>query len=288
MRNQVAGLLVGMSVLVLASPAHAIVGGAVDGDQHPNVGILVGVDLRPGGYIGLYSCSGTLVAPDKFLTNAHCLPGGLPFAEELVAEGFAVDELRISFAGSFAQGEDLLGPVPDVTPFITARSWVANPGYSSAPGRPDSYEAFANDLGVVTLSRPAAKVFEQARPATLAPAGYLSKVDKREYTLVGYGQGITFPPLKDDRFFDATRRMASSREDWATTTLIQLRGVPQSGSAEDSGTACSGDSGGAILHGPYLVGVIAGSDVACHKVSLGPLLDGPIARAFLSSLHLLP
>lgn len=286
-RNSVAAIVV-LLALALAGPAYGIVGGAVDNDRHPNVGILLGVDLRPGGYIGLYSCSGTLVAPNKFLTNAHCLPGTLAEAEHFAGEGFAVDELRISFGSSFAQGEDLLGPVPDITPYITAKSWKANPGYSQAPDEPLTYESIANDLGVVTLSKPAAKVFPRAQPATLPPAGYLTKVVKRDYTLVGYGQGINFPPLKDDRYFDATRRFASAKEDWVTDTLVSLRGVPQSGSPEDGGSACQGDSGGAIFHDSYLAAVIAAADFQCHKVTLGPRLDGPLARDFLASQNLLP
>ena len=275
-------------VVAIASPALGIVGGAEDGDRHPNVGIVVGVDLRPGGYIGLYSCSSTLVAPDKVLTNAHCLPGSLPFADELAAEGLTVDELRISFRSSFAQGEDLLGPVVDVTPYITARSWTANPGYAPFASDGATYDSITNDLGVVTLSKPAARVFPSARPATLPPAGYLSRVAKRDYTMVGYGQGITYPPLKDDRFFDGTRRFASAKEDWITDTVVRLRGVPQSGSPEDSGSSCQGDSGGAVFHDSYLAAVIAASDFQCHKDTYGPRLDGPIARGFLRSQGLLP
>jgi hypothetical protein len=269
---------------LLTAPANAIVGGSADGDRHPNVGILLGVDLRSGGYIGLYSCSGTLVAPDRFLTNAHCLPGGLPFSEELAAQGLVVDELRISFATAFAPGRDLLGQVADIKPYITAKTWAANPDYS--PTGPLTNEKLANDLAVVTLAKPARLVFPRAEPATLPPAGHLATTAKRDYRLVGYGQQIALPPLKDDRFFDATRRVASAKEESITESLVYLRGVPQSDSPDDSGVACQGDSGGAIFQGAYLVGVIAASDNDCHKFTVGPRLDGAIARDFLRSLHL--
>jgi hypothetical protein len=286
MRRIFTAVLTAMLLVTAIGPASGIVGGTVDGEQHPNVGILELVDLRPGGYIGLGSCSGTLIAPDKFLTAAHCLPGTNFFEDDLAADGYVIDELRISFKSSFAWGNDLLGPVPDITPYIKAKSWVANPGFQPPEDRGITYEQIANDLGVVTLSKNASSVFPLAKPALLPPAGYLVEAPKRDYTLVGYGLGISYPPLKEDRFFDATRRYASSKEDWKTDTLLALRGVPQSGSPEESGVTCEGDSGGPIFHGRYLVAPISAGDFQCHKYSFGARLDGPIARGFLARLGL--
>jgi hypothetical protein len=62
-------LLSGTALLANATPAAAIINGSVDGDAHPNVGLLAAA--IPG--VGIYPiCSGTLIAPTVFLSAAHC------------------------------------------------------------------------------------------------------------------------------------------------------------------------------------------------------------------------
>ena len=56
------------ALLVIALPAAALTGGEIDGDLHPNVGLLL-VDGSP-------ACSGTLVSPTVFVTAGHCGSGG--------------------------------------------------------------------------------------------------------------------------------------------------------------------------------------------------------------------
>ena len=51
----------------IAAPALAVTGGDADGNAHPSVGML----LFSGGD-GLYSCTGTLIAPTLVVTAAHC------------------------------------------------------------------------------------------------------------------------------------------------------------------------------------------------------------------------
>ncbi len=61
---------VGIFVLILllsAQPAAAITGGELDGEGHPNVGLLVAdIDGVPA-----WRCTGTLIAPRVFLTAGH-------------------------------------------------------------------------------------------------------------------------------------------------------------------------------------------------------------------------
>jgi hypothetical protein len=66
-----------LAVLVLilalgALPAAAITGGELDGEAHPNVGLMIAdIDGEPA-----WRCSGTLIAPDVFLTAGHCTGDG--------------------------------------------------------------------------------------------------------------------------------------------------------------------------------------------------------------------
>ena len=60
---------VGALLLLRTSLTHAIINGTLDGNLHPNVGVVIfAVD---GGLIS--PCSGNLIAPTVFVTAAHCL-----------------------------------------------------------------------------------------------------------------------------------------------------------------------------------------------------------------------
>src|SRR4051794_24158779 len=55
-----------------AAPASAITFGEPDGGLHPNVGVVV-IDRSAGSPGPDITCSGTLIAPQVFLTVAHCV-----------------------------------------------------------------------------------------------------------------------------------------------------------------------------------------------------------------------
>jgi len=61
-----AALLLGA---LFAAPASAITHGALDGNDHPQVGLLT-VHSADGHY--LWRCSGTLISARVFLTAGHC------------------------------------------------------------------------------------------------------------------------------------------------------------------------------------------------------------------------
>ena len=65
-------LIVLAAALAVAGPAYAITGGTPDGQGHPAVGLLL-ADAGPAGFQP--DCSGALVAPDVFVTAAHCFIG---------------------------------------------------------------------------------------------------------------------------------------------------------------------------------------------------------------------
>ena len=67
--------ILAMLVLIFvvgALPAAAITGGELDGEGHPNVGLMIAeIDGEP-----QWRCSGTLIAPTVFLTAGHCVGDG--------------------------------------------------------------------------------------------------------------------------------------------------------------------------------------------------------------------
>ena len=73
MKKLLAALVaVGALVLATASPGGAIVGGEVDGENHPNVAIIYMQSAE-----GRFRCSATLISPTVLLTAAHCTEGTL-------------------------------------------------------------------------------------------------------------------------------------------------------------------------------------------------------------------
>src|SRR5215203_1408631 len=69
--------LAALAVMVLAgvastSPAAAITGGEPDGNDHPNVGLILFYDAE-----GRFRCSATLISPTVLVTAAHCTTGTL-------------------------------------------------------------------------------------------------------------------------------------------------------------------------------------------------------------------
>ena len=95
-------------VLVAVGAVGAITYGQPDGSGHPNVGALLTPD-RAG---NLYPyCSGTLIAPDVFLTAAHCN----------ISAYTGTDRVMVTFDTQVEMG---------VTPNYIEGTFVGNPQYS--------------------------------------------------------------------------------------------------------------------------------------------------------------
>ena len=119
-------LLGSLAVVALGEmqPTHAIINGTVDGNLHPNVGMVVaeaaGVRFTP--------CSGSLVAPQVFVTVAHCL-------EFMAARG--ATQVWVTFDSQVNPDTSTLSPA----------TLHQNPAYDA--NAPDP-----NDVAVITFATP--------------------------------------------------------------------------------------------------------------------------------------
>lgn len=146
MRRSVVFLALG--TLAVALPIMAITYGQPDGNDHPNVGALVGTF---NGQTYPY-CSGTLISPTVFLTAAHCDIGS--------------SSVRVTFDSVFTSHSRLY-----------AGTFYADPRYNQAQSDP-------HDIAVVVLSR----AINGIVPAALPAAGQLSGLPHDQaFTNVGYG-----------------------------------------------------------------------------------------------------
>ncbi|MEX0985288.1 MAG: trypsin-like serine protease [Actinomycetota bacterium] len=155
-------MLVASAALVVAlaaSPPVGAVSGDLDGNAHPNVGVMLVQDAD--GEIFEF-CGGVLISPAIFLTNYNC-PGAVAFAQSI--GGRAV----ITF-------EPVLPWPPEGREFLTVEA-----GYI----HPDANPKNGSDLyGIAVLARPVRGI----TPAELPTLQQLASVKKGQtLTVVGYG-----------------------------------------------------------------------------------------------------
>ena len=210
-----------LMLLLTTLPAAAITGGELDGDDHPNVGLMAAeID-------GVYEwrCSGTLVAPRVFLTAGHCVGDGATAARVWFDTDFA-DVPDFPYGGEVAiEGT----PVPH-----DLYEWVG--------GDP-------HDVGVVILDDAVTDIV----PATLPTSGLLDQLKKDRVLVGGYEEGVFFrsvgyggaleswpPPVLT---YEKIRQWSES--EYVALTKVHLH-LTQKAVFDESGS-CFGDSGGPVF-----------------------------------------
>lgn len=218
MLTKLMAVLSSAAVLSLAStPAFAVTaGGALDGNAHPYVGLMVAQDKKGK---PLWRCSGTLIAPRVFLTAGHCTEAPAAHVE-------------IWFDADVENGYPGNG-----YPF---RGDVGGTPYTHPNYNPRAFYLF--DLGVVVLKQPVEMAAYGALPAldVLDQMATERGTQDITFTAVGYGLQRINPVFVDDDLI----RM------FATPHLIQINGglvgdysLLLSNNHSTGGT-CFGDSGG--------------------------------------------
>lgn len=244
--------------VALTAGVGAITYGTPDGNAHPNVGLLI---ARIGGnYFAL--CSGTLVAPDVFLTAGHCTA--------------AIDEL----------GADTFVSFTSAPPFLLADFLPGTPHT-----HPDFGKSFPNtaDIAVVVLDAPVLMT-----PARVPGAGDLDYLSTRRghndvyFTHVGYGTQSVRPRLADQVIrYQGVSSLINLVN--ASTDGFNLQTTANPG-RERSGV-CFGDSGGpAFFEDTDIVAGIHGfvANLNCKGVAYSYRVDIATSLDFLAGFGVTP
>jgi hypothetical protein len=231
-------LAVALVFTALVAPVGAITGGQPDGNNHPQVGLL----LVP----GITFCSGTLISDTTILTAGHCTDGW----DQILAdpETYGWDGMVMVSFDAQAQVDENWMPVGGT--WYEASDWLTHPDYSEADW------PFTYDYGLLYLDDPVG-----ITPATLAEPGTLDPVIDSKgqspdlFDDVGYGiQGKTIgggPPQVDITW---ERKIAVQTEAPGNGSVSGIFHetwfITKNNPSPNKGGACGGDSGSSIfLHG---------------------------------------
>jgi len=204
-------LIVGLGTVGVAL---AITFGVPDGGEHPYVGVLVFTN----DWITFPFCSGTLIAPQVFLTAGHC-------AVDATYAWVSFDEVLVFDYENWTTGHG-----------------VAHPDFG------DFALPNTNDIGVILLDQPVT----METYGELAPLGYLDSFKNRlgkQKTIfepVGYGYNSYKPRFEWYMSrYKGEQRIINLVNAFAGGYNVMLTNNP--GKGNGVGGTCSGDSGGPIL-----------------------------------------
>ena len=279
------------AVCALGSAASGITYGEPDAGEHPYVGFIIYfVPSEP----GWFSCSGTLLDEDTFLTAGHCVFGVGTDGEDIGPTGGT--DIWVTF-----EETDVLAGWPARTPDISEedlyaarRAWLeANPAYTSGTAIPDPrYDDFASfpathDVGVVELSEPVT----MATYGELAPIGTVEGMvgptgrgsNGALVETVGYGiQSVQPHPMDIASRYKSTSRIVETRGNIAQGGNLHTLNNPSR--VGGRGGSCFGDSGGPLFVNDtnlVLAVVSFGNSPTCHGADYSWRVDTRPSYEFL-------
>jgi hypothetical protein len=259
-------------LLIAPSRSHAITYGFVDSNNtYSNTGAFI-VKSSTTGKIFLI-CSGTLIAPNVFLTASHCTSF---YTNELVPLGYTA---YVSFDKSIPFG-DL---TTQNTNLLAVSNVVTNPGYNQAQG--DS-----GDIGALILS----SNVNGLTPAALPSCGLLNQLGAHNglknavFTNAGYGVqnrvvGGGVPYFQDVN--PIPRMYSFSSFNSLNKGYLRLSQNPSTG----NGGTCFGDSGGPnflTVNGQQILAAITiTGDSVCRSTNVVYRLDTVSAQTFFAYVN---
>jgi hypothetical protein len=204
-----------------AVAASAITGGELDGNGHPNVGMIGYYDST-----GRMRCTATLVTPTVLVTAAHCAQGTL--GKTAVKFDSVIDESPEPPVALPLASDPTAGYTPDE---LAAAGWLSGTAYAHPDFSNFRDRKNWNDVGVIVLDQPVTGI----APARIAPLGYLDQFGPGElkntlFTTVGYGVDVlkpATPPNKPElTSYPIVRRFAESPGQKLTSQILQVNGKP--------------------------------------------------------------
>ena len=242
---------------------HAIINGTLDGNLHPNVGVVI-FERADGQLIS--PCSGNLIAPTVFVGAAHC-------ADFIESQG--ATQVWVTFDSQVDADVDFIAVSNLDTSTLIPGTLHPNPAF-------DVHAPDPNDVMVITFETPVVGI----TPAVLPTPGLLDELGQQNglkdqlFTVVGYGVNQRIvgegPPTL---VRDLNRRFATSGLNALGQAMLRLSTNTEKG----YGGVHAGDSGGGIFLGQSntLVAVVGNRGTAGFYQ--GYRLDTASARAFLSN-----
>ena len=282
----------GASFLLTAAPVGAITYGVPDAGEHPYVGFMIFFDASEPGW---FSCSGTLLDADTFLTAGHCtFPVATDGAEsDPVTPGG--NDVWVTFDPTdVLAGWPARADYPDEASLYAARSaWLdANPDYVSGVAIPNpKYDDFSGfpvnyDVGVVQLDAPVT----MPTYGVLAPLGTAEELagsprgrNAALVETVGYGiQAVQPHPMDIESRYKSTSRIVEVNGSIARGGNLHTLNNPSP--IGGVGGSCFGDSGGPVFvnNTNEIIAVVSfGFSGTCHGADYSWRVDTQPAYDFI-------
>jgi hypothetical protein len=278
-----------LAVFWTAGPASAITYGEPDAGEHPYVGFMIFFDPAEPGW---FSCSGTLLDKNTFLTAGHCTyPVGTKGQATPGHTGGT--DVWVTFAATeVLAGWPARADYPDEQSLYRARvAWLNSHGFIQGKAIPHpSYADFASfpvnyDVGVVELS----KAKTMSTYGALAPLGTAETLyasgnpNDALVENVGYGiQSVQPKPMEVDSRYKSTSRIVEVNGNASKGGNLHTLNNPSA--TGGTGGTCFGDSGGPVFvnNTNEIVSVVSyGNSNTCHGADYSWRVDTQDSYAFL-------